>query len=80
MSSSGTDTRRKSLQLDHTLQELESALGEWEKSTDNGAAADSSVTAAAKPPPGPSVDPEVRKRTKELLAKLRTQLAELSND
>ncbi|MES2963511.1 MAG: hypothetical protein V4760_06445 [Bdellovibrionota bacterium] len=61
--------------LHRTLQELESALADWDKVGETPASSPAEPTPKAKNP----LEEEMRERTKKLLAELRRQLSEFSD-
>lgn len=63
--------------LHRTLQELESALADWDKMSDQPPTQHQAPSEPAKAQN--PVDSEMRERTKKLLAELRKQLSEFSD-
>jgi hypothetical protein len=75
---SGTNNSNK---LKNTLSELESALSDWDKipvASDQQTNADSEANSfKRKTPPSPEIPDEMKRRTKELLDRLKQQIDEL---
>lgn len=65
--------------LHRTLQDLESAISDWDRLGQEPVAAQSHLPAKAPAAGASSADEELRERTKRLLAELKRQISDLSD-
>ena len=68
-----------SQKLHRTLQDLESAISDWDQLGAAPLAGEPEPSVATDRGQGPKLDDEVRERTKRLLAELKKQLSDLSD-